>query len=933
MKKAFLLLLLVTQTVIAQNSISGTIVNSKNEPLIGAHISLDTFNLFTTSDNNGKFQIENLDNGTYTIVITYLGAKTIQEQVIISGADVSVSIKMQDDPLNLENIILTGTKSTIKQQESGLSLTTLNAHDLKNQYSLGTADLLQSIPGLITDASAGEVFTKVYSRGISASSEDDIGWYYVSLQEDGLPISLIQHSYYTPDLFHRLDITTNKVEILNGSSASIHALNAPGGIYNFISNGARNNFGGEIQLSSGLQGENNEIAKLEGLFSGPLGNDWYFNIGGHYRYDQGARTTDFTFSKGGQLKYNLIKNHKNGQIKLYGKILNDYTNRYHGVAATNWNDPRAAFDQDFNNTSLLMPEFNGNVPDGRFLSEGKTNGFNPANGVHAKDFAIGIAINQDLRNDWSFRFNGKFSTKEADWQTSISNVFVSLNNPLAYFISGADFPVGQIVFRDARSGSEVARVDNSGMFSGQPFQYLSNGSLPNDALLGTAAWYKFIDADEWMEDLTFTKKWSNHDLSLGAALGISNSSLFTQGSFGYATYEPSPKMLQVTLENPGQPVIALSDEHGLSNYGGLFFINAGVNVKQYALYINDVWKISEMLTADAGLRYEFIKHKGDKDRYAPLQQSGGVDGDDTTAYDNSVLTPTGEKDSFNYDYSYLSASLGLNYAFNNQTSLFTRYSRGNKAPELEYYLNNFTNVPINKKGEVQKISQLEFGAKYNVKQFTIAATAFASWLKDIGVSNFEFDSDDNSVFYTPVQFNSTRTIGLEWQSVYSPIANLSFHFNGTLQDAKATEWTVYDAGGTTDTGDDNILDFSNSKLPFTPSFLSSLSVNYDFKKLSSYFKWQYFAEREGNIANALQLPSYSMFSLGFNYKLSSQLSASFLVSNLFNSAGLTNFFGANSFGANADGVTKEFIASNPDASFVVVPVLPRRSMLTLSYKF
>jgi outer membrane receptor protein involved in Fe transport len=933
MKKTLFLLLLVSQVVIAQYSVSGNITNAKNEPLIGAHIKLEALNMFTTSNKNGEFQIDDISDGSYTLVITYLGARTHQERITINGSNVLVSIKMEDDPLNLENIILTGTKSTIKQQESGLSLTTLNADDLKSQFPLGTADLLQSIPGLITDASAGEVFTKVYSRGISASSEDDIGWYYVSLQEDGLPVSLIQHSYYSPDLFHRLDITTNKVEILNGGSASIHTLNAPGGIYNFISNGARNSFGGEVQLSSGLQGESNEIVKLEGLFSGPLGNDWFFNIGGHYRYDKGARTTNFTFSEGGQVKYNVIKNHKTGYIKLYGKILNDYTNRYNGVAATNWNDPQAAFGQDFNNTSLLMPEFNAKVPDGRYLSLGKTNGFNPANGVRAKDFAIGIAINQDLGNDWFLKFNGKFSTKEADWQTSISNVFVSLNDPLAYFISGADFPVGQLVFRDARTGSEVARVDNSGMFTGQPFQYLSNGSLPNDALLGTAAWYKFIDADEWMEDVTFTKKWSNHDLSLGAALGISSSSLFTQGSFGYATYEPNPKMLQVTLENPGQPIIALSDEHGLSNYGGLFFINADVNVRQYALYINDVWKINEMLTADAGLRYEFIKHKGVKDRYAPIQQSGGVDGNDTTAYDNSVLTPTGEKDSFNYDYNYLSASLGLNYAINNQTSLFTRFSRGNKAPELEYYLNNFTNVPINKKGEVQKISQLEFGAKYNEKQFTLAATAFASWLKDIGISNFEFDPDDNSVFYTPVQFNSTRTIGLEWQSVYSPITDLSFHFNGTIQDAKAIEWTVYDAAGTTDTGDDNILDFSNSKLPFTPSFLSSLSVNYDFNKLSSYFKWQYFAEREGNIANALQLPSYSLFSLGLNYKFSSQLSASFLISNLFNSAGLTNFFGSNSFGANADGVTKEFIDANPDASFVVVPVLPRRSMLTLSYKF
>jgi hypothetical protein len=58
-----------------------------------------------------------------------------------------------------------------------------------------------------------------------------------------------------------------------------------------------------------------------------------------------------------------------------------------------------------------------------------------------------------------------------------------------------------------------------------------------------------------------------------------------------------------------------------------------------------------------------------------------------------------------------------------------------------------------------------------------------------------------------------------------------------------------------------------------------------------------------------------------------------LATNLFNSEGLANFFGANSFGANANGVTPEFIAANPDASFIVFPVLRRRVLLKLNYSF
>ena len=92
-------------------------------------------------------------------------------------------------------------------------------------------------------------------------------------------------------------------------------------------------------------------------------------------------------------------------------------------------------------------------------------------------------------------------------------------------------------------------------------------------------------------------------------------------------------------------------------------------------------------------------------------------------------------------------------------------------------------------------------------------------------------------------------------------------------------------------------------------------------------------EREGNVANAFQLPAYSIFNGGLAYQINSSLSLDFLVTNLLNSEGLANFFGANSFGASANGATAEFIQANPNASFVVVPVLPRGTMLRLGYRF
>ncbi|CAH8282527.1 outer membrane receptor protein involved in Fe transport [Mariniflexile fucanivorans] len=928
-----LLIIASTVSIFAQTSISGTIKDSNNKPIEGATVVLNTTShLYGTTNMDGYFNINNVPTGNYNLIISHLGYKTIETSIEVNANNKTFSYTLQTDLLNLHTVVVTGTFNPRTHIESNTSVSTLTAKDIQQVYPQGTANLLQNIPGTFADASAGEVFTKVYTRGISAAAEDDLGWYYVSLQEDGLPVSLVQHSYYGSDLFHRTDLTTSKVEALRGGSASITAMNAPGGVYNFISRNYTEDLSGEIQLQSGIQGEGNPLYRVDGVLGGALGNDWFFNAGGHYRLDEGARNTDFTFSKGGQFKFNVIKENSSGYLKLYGKYLNDYTNRYNGLAATDWNNPKAAFGLDFNSTALMMPEFHANIPDGRNLNN--TNSFDPSQGVHAKDLAFGFDVFQNLGNSWSFKNNMKFSSKSANWQTSISNAFVSISDPTVYALVSYQnpFPAGQIVFRDANSGNELARIDNTGVTSGEPSEYLTAGTLPNDAVMGTSTWYKDNDADEFMQQFTLRKEWENHDLNFGLASGFSDTSVFTQGSFAFSTYENNPRILQVTLENPGEPVMALSDAYGVSNYGALFFTNSRANITQLATFANDRWKLSDNIQLDLGVRFETIKHKGSNDRFAPFTQSGGLDGDENTAYDNNILQPTGEQDAFNYTYNYVSYSTGINYKITDDAALFGRFSKGHKAPELNYYFNNFANVPINKKGEVQDINQVELGLKSNLKDFSFATTLFWSELKNIGVTNFEFDEDTSSIFYTPIQFNTSRTIGLEWESVYTPLEYFAFRFNGVIQNPKATKWFIYDAADSVDTSDDSTTDYSGNTLPSNPKLMFNVVAEYNKNKTASFIKWRYMGKREGNVANAFQLAAYSVFDAGIGYKINSHLSANILATNLLNSDGLANFYGANTFAANANGATSEFIEANPDASFVVVPILPRAILLQLNYK-
>ncbi|MEM1123259.1 MAG: TonB-dependent receptor, partial [Bacteroidota bacterium] len=705
------LLLFFSHSTIAQTTITGTITDKSGNALDGASVTIANTNQGTLSEEDGRFELTVAQTGTYNLTIAYLGLKTINQQIEVGNAPFTLDAQLTPDPLELGSVIVTGTFNEASRLNSSVASSTLSQKEIQKSAALGTAELLGRVTGTFVDASAGSIYTRVYSRGISSSAEDDIGWYYMSLQEDGLPVTNYQTTFYGPDMFHRVDLTTRRLEAIRGGSAVVTSANAPGGIFNFISKTGGNQFVGEMLVTGALQGENNLLARYDLNLGGLLtDNGLSYNIGGFYRYDQGARNTDITWENGGQLKANLTKRTNSGFVKIYGKYLNDKVNRYQGLAATNWNDPRAAFGQDFNHTALNLPKLSTTIPDGRFAGTdaNATYNYDTNDGVQTKDLALGLDVSHSV-NGWNIRSNFKVSDKSADWNATIANQPLGLEGLFPYLLSGIDptfqnIPLGQVVFRDANSNEVLARVNNFGIlniFQGQPasFEYLE-GSLPNDALLGIAPWKKLDEATEFMEQLTISKQFNNHSLTGGAYFAFSDVESFTSASFAYATYENEPRNLYVTLENEGSPVVELSDRAGISNYGGLLYNRGEATVTQFALFLNDNMEIGDKLTIDAGLRYETIQHKGEKDRSAPTFTPGGIDGDETTAFNNSVLLAS-QQDEFDFSYDYLSWSLGLNYLLSEDLAIFGRLSNGHKAPELNYYFNNFGGVPIERAGTVQ----------------------------------------------------------------------------------------------------------------------------------------------------------------------------------------------------------------------------------------
>ncbi|MFK8160947.1 MAG: carboxypeptidase-like regulatory domain-containing protein, partial [Lewinella sp.] len=230
---------LVAQTV------SGTVTDASGETLIGASVVIKGTQTGTVTDLDGNFTLSEAKVGDL-LLISYTG---YAQQELPAASDMQIVLEAGS---TLDEVVVTGVFDARTKMESSIAITTLSSEQLDRVAATSAADLLKNIPGVFVNQARGEIWNSVYSRGLSANSIDNInGYRYVSLQEDGLPVTNVE---LFPDLFLRADAMTERVEAVRGGTASILGANAPGGIFNYVSKTGGEEFAGEVRTKFGLEG-------------------------------------------------------------------------------------------------------------------------------------------------------------------------------------------------------------------------------------------------------------------------------------------------------------------------------------------------------------------------------------------------------------------------------------------------------------------------------------------------------------------------------------------------------------------------------------------------------------------------------------------------------------------------------------------------------
>ena len=141
---------------------------------------------------------------------------------------------------------------------------------------------------------------------------------------------------------------------------------------------------------------------------------------------------------------------------------------------------------------------------------------------------------------------------------------------------------------------------------------------------------------------------------------------------------------------------------------------------------------------------------------------------------NVFAVNTANETAVNYDYDYVSYTLGANYLLTAKQSLFARYSKGAAAKADRILFSGLDYLDGNKINALDFLTQAELGYKLKFPKGYAYATAFHSKTDEQG----GYEATSNSIIQ-----NNYKSYGLEIESSYNLMDNLNLR--GALTYTKA----------------------------------------------------------------------------------------------------------------------------------------------------
>ena len=810
-----------------------------------------------------------------------------------------------------EDIIITGQTTRGRALiTSSADITIATRADVDRRAPRSLSDLLELVPGIFVEGTAGEVSNNYSVRGLRGG-----GQRFVQLQEDGLPVV---YGGGGADEFFFNDITIDRLEAVKGGSSGVLTVNGAGATINFITR--KPNFD-EAEGIARFTAFNYGLKRGDFYYSMPISENNAFNFGGFVQSNPGVRDNPFDY----------------GSFQVRGAIEHRFDGGGYVRASARVQDTKSAYYADqpyaYSNGSPsgipgLSTQFgslNGNsfgrvaTPVSTFVNPTGFREFSSTQAIHAKDYEIRLDAEKPIADgielfaharylNLKWNFNGLFpgsNTGNAGLDSAVNYLTPGVS-PIAGLLAQGQtaFPTAtQFGIKDLTTGI-ITPGSNLAALNGLN----GNGFLQQTTL---------NHAEQTGEDFgsNFGARWEykgsgfSNNLTGGAqyfnAVRKQNQAATT--TLLNDVRSNSHLYDVVALDNTNNVVGTLTD-NGILSYGNWGQGQTRDKDDSISVYANDELVIGSKLHLDAGIRYEWdnAQHNDGQDPTAvdpanrivaivdpnaPIRNAAGViTGYNITGY-QQLLQPgtagiTGQQftytaanglqtvrtvgSTFGGTFNHLHAlkqayawTVGANYQFVDNFAAYARYADGFQTNGV----NPVTGVELYEAG-------VRFRSRYGLAaSVTYFHTNFA---------NDFYNFQDATNFAITQTFEADlKTDGVEIDATYKPVKFFEVDFEGVFQTPKVSNLRLNGVPQTSGYNGNTPDRTPKTLYTITPRVLLPDGLG------EVYGRYKYVGKIFADAGNGVALPGYGVTSLGFNINVNKRISLGFDAENVFNVLGLT----------------------------------------------
>lgn len=806
-----------------------------------------------------------------------------------------------DSTTALGEVVVTGSTTKRTLLNASVAITAINSAELDQKAPRSTVDVLELVPGIFVEGTAGPVSNNYSVRGLPGGSQQ-----FIRLIEDGMPVMF---GNLNDDELFQYDLSIDRVEALEGGTSGILTENAAGASINFISRKLNYDQGGGLFRVTGAS-YGDERADL--WYSAPLpllGPNVAFAISGYIDSTHGVRSSPFTYQTyhfKGQLEK---KFDGGGFVRATYKRWDEHDPYYADQPYSVTNGKPGGLPglgTQFGN--IIGTGFGSiTVPDSCASNE-CTRTFSEQKGIHASGNEYRIDFEKPIteslgafarvrytQTDWDF--NGVFAGSgvgNAGLASAVNYLTVTPDlaaphnsctpggptyggapagavSPIDCLLLGgqAAFPTAtQFGIRSLKTGQVIAASNTAAL----------NALNGNGLLEQTWLNRQLIKLRDWGSD--FGVKWKTQ--------GDRWTNSLTVGGMVYSQYQSNDQsgvshlindvtnnsnIYDVVALNSSNQVVGTLTNNGLIGYGDW---GSGINhntTTSESVYFNDEFTFADRLHIDVGLRYENEKNEGysgNSSAAAVPAGTGGLLQINPNAFNGTFGHYSGTEKPVNW-------TIGANYTLSSNLSIYARYA--------DSYQTQGSNP------QATELKLIEGGVTYAGHGFVGTVRPFYT---EFNNQNFGGGVDPANANLTLDVLADSDTTGVDvdvrYRPEYAALHNFAIHVQYTYQNpalSNVRTGTVNNVGTQIAT---QANAFYDGKIPArTPQVLYNITPSYDFPdhKGSVYLRYKYIGQIFADVGNGVSLPGYGVVSIGGNYDITPRINFNISVDNVNNVVGLT----------------------------------------------